>query len=319
MHQRPQQIMKAFAQAGANVLFINPADLFAQEQLVYHPFPELPNFTVLHRSVDFRKYVKGKLVIWSAVNQGWFIDCYKHDLAVFDSCDLPLDEFSAWRRLVPIMEKKTKLTFASSNAIYYDHISRGIRTVLLPNGADYDHFRISINRLNRPFDLPDTGGQPLIGYYGAITTWMDLEMVYSIADSFPVVLIGSNKLYNRDIRHPNITKLDMKSYQELPYYLSWFDVALIPFLLTDMISGCDPVKFYEYISAGKPVVASEIKELKKFPNIVYFANAANAKDMVARAITENHELKAKWRQRFAYKNSWLNRAKVAMSNIMMML
>jgi glycosyltransferase involved in cell wall biosynthesis len=319
MYQRPQQMMKAMAQAGANVIFINPADLFPQDIPVYNPFPELSNFTVIHRSVDFRPLVKGKLVFWCAVNQGWFIDCYDHDLAVFDSCDLAADEFSAWRELVPVMERKTRLTFASSAAIYQEHAARGVPTVLLPNGADYDHFRSAASRLPRPHDLPDTGGKPLVGYYGAISTWLDTDMVYAIADKFPVVLIGSNQLYNRHIDHPNVTLLDMKPYKELPDYLSWFDVAIIPFLLTEMIAGCDPVKFYEYISAGKPVVASGMEELKKFRNIVYFADAVNAPDMVARALTENHELKVKLRQRYAFKNSWLSRAKLALAHIMIML
>jgi glycosyltransferase involved in cell wall biosynthesis len=191
--------------------------------------------------------------------------------------------------------------------------------VLLPNGADYGHFQKAAARLLRPHDLPDTDGKPLIGYYGAIYTWLDVEMVYAIADKFPVVLIGSNRLYNRPIEHPNVTVLGMKPYSELPAYLSWFDVAVIPFLLTEMIAGCDPVKFYEYISAGKPVVASRMVELGKFRNIVYFADADDAPDMVARALTENHELKRRLRQRYAFKNSWLSRAKLALAHIMMTL
>ncbi|WP_274650662.1 glycosyltransferase [Paenibacillus humicola] len=316
MHQRPQQMMKALAQAGANVVFINPADLFPQETPVYHPFPELPNFTVIHRSVDFKPLVKGKLVFWCAVNQGWFIDCYDHDLAIFDSCDLAAGEFSAWSGIIPVMEKKTQLTFASSGAIFREHTSRGVPTVLLSNGADFDHFKPAAGRLPRPADLPDTGGRPLVGYYGAIYTWLDAEMVYRIADCFPVVLIGSNQLYNRSIEHPNVTLLGMKPYRELPAYLSWFDAALIPFLLTEMIAGCDPVKFYEYISAGKPVVASNMQELGKFRNLVYFADAGNAAETVAKAIEENHEMKVRMRQRYAFKNSWTSRAKVALAHIL---
>lgn len=316
MYQRPQQMMKALAQAGANVVFISPADLMPQAEPVFRPFPELPNFTVIHRSVDFRPFVKGKLVLWCAVNQGGFIDCHKHDLAVFDSCDLATDEFSAWKDVVPVMERKTQLTFASAKAIWEDHASRGVRTVLLPNGADFEHFRPAADRLDRPDDLPPDDGKPLIGYYGAVTSWMDLDMVYRIADNFRVVLIGLNPLYRMDIEHPNVTVLNMKPYTELPAYLSWFDVAIIPFRLSGMIVGCDPVKFYEYISAGKPVVASRMEELKKYGNAVYFADKDNAADIVARAYAENDPLRLKWRQRIAYRNSWLNRAKIALSHMM---
>ncbi|MNO98909.1 putative teichuronic acid biosynthesis glycosyltransferase TuaH [compost metagenome] len=213
------------------------------------------------------------------------------------------------------MEKNTQITFASSNAIYQEHVSRGVETVLLPNGADYEHFKPASSRLIRPDDLPDVGETPLVGYYGAIYTWMDLELVYAIADKYPVVLIGSNKLYNLSISHPHITMLDMKPYQQLPSYLSWFDVAIIPFKLSQMIKGCDPVKFYEYIAAGKPVVASEMQELRKFSNYVYFADKTNVSEMVNKAIMENSPSKVRWRQRIAFKNSWRNRANTALASI----
>jgi glycosyltransferase involved in cell wall biosynthesis len=315
MHQRPQQMMKALAEVGANVIFINPADLFDQDDKVYYPFPHLPNFLVLHRSIDFRNYVKGKVVFWCAVNQSSFIQSYSHDLAVFDSCDLPSDEFSAWKELIPVMEKNTQITFASSFAIYHEHIMRGIETVMLPNGSDYEHFKHASTNLMRPDDMPDTKGAPLIGYYGAIYTWMDLELVYAIADKYPVVLIGSNKLYNLSVSHHNITMLDMKPYQQLPNYLSWFDVAIIPFKLSHMIKGCDPVKFYEYIAAGKPVVASEMQELKKFSSYIYFANKSNISEMVNKALSENNSAKVRSRQRVALKNSWRNRANTALAAI----
>lgn len=315
MHQRPQQMMKALAEAGANVIFINPADLFPQAEKIFYPFPDLPNFIVLHRSIDYRKYARGKIVFWCAVNQSSFIQSYDHDLAVFNSCDLATDEFSAWKTQVPIMEKLTQITFASASAIYEEHLQRGVNTVLLPNGADYEHFKQAADYMQRPDDLPDTGGQPLIGYYGAIYTWLDVELVYRIADKYPVVLIGSNKLYNLSISHPNVTMLDMKPYQQLPAYLSWFDVAIIPFKLSQMIKGCDPVKFYEYIAAGKPVIATEMHELKKFSNIIYFADRENVLDRVDSAIADNNPSKVRWRQRVAFKNSWKNRGRTALAQI----
>ncbi len=297
------------------MLFMNPANLFPQAEDVYQPFPELPNFLVLHESVDYKPYVKGKLVLWCAVNQLPFLQKHPHDLSVFDSCDLASDEFSAWKELVPLMEKHTQLTFASSSAIYAEHTKRGIDTVLLPNGADYEHFEVALNRMQRPADLPDTQGKPLVGYYGAIYTWMDLELVYSIADHYPTVLIGSNCLYNREVSHPNVTMLDMKPYALLPSYLSWFDVAIIPFKLSPMIAGCDPVKFYEYMSAGKPVVASEMAELRRFDSYVYFAHKDNAPAIVAQALAEHNDLQAKRRHALASKHSWRNRGTCALAHI----
>jgi hypothetical protein len=49
MHQRPQQLMKAFAQAGAKVIYLNPADIYPNVEDVIIPFPELPNFIIVKR------------------------------------------------------------------------------------------------------------------------------------------------------------------------------------------------------------------------------------------------------------------------------
>lgn len=67
----------------------------------------------------------------------------------------------------------------------------------------------------------------------------------------------------------NIKLLGEKPYKELPKYLADFDVCLIPFdTSTDLIKATNPVKFYEYLSAGKKIVATEIPELMPFPGSV---------------------------------------------------
>jgi hypothetical protein len=319
MHQRPQQLMKAFAQAGANVIYINPANIFPNVPDIVRPFKDLPNFTIVKQGVDYKHLIKGKVVIYAAVNQGKFIDETPHDLSVFDSCDLATDEFSAWKNVVPIMEQKTDLTCASAKVIYDEHVGRGVNTILVPNGADYDHFSPAVKRLERPRDMPTVGNRFLIGYYGAIYTWLDVELVKTIADYFPVVMIGRNNLYNIPIEHKNITSLPMKKYNELPNYLSWFDVAIIPFKLTKMISGCDPVKCYEYLSAGKPVVASKMQELEKFRDVVYFGDVNNIINVISQAIRENSPDKVVARQAIAKKNSWLSRAQYALDHFKRML
>ncbi|WP_409273457.1 hypothetical protein V1499_02260 [Neobacillus sp. SCS-31] len=313
MHQRPQQMMKVLAVLGANVLFINPETFFPQEKPIEQPYPSLPNFKVVKKDVNLKPLISGKVVLWCAVNQGAEIDRFKPDLAIFDSCDLPSDEFAVWKPHIPDMERKCDIIFATSMPIYNEHKKNGRNVFLLPNGADFDHFkRASAPIGKRPNDLPDTKGSPLIGYYGAIYSWLDVKMVEKIASHYPVVLIGSKIL---EIEHPNITVLDMKFYEELPQYLSWFDVAIIPFKMTDMIKATNPIKFFEYLSAGKPVVSSPLPELSAYGNVCYFANEKNVVNQIETALTSNTTEKIMERQKTAKENSWLRRGEQALKVI----
>ena len=128
-------------------------------------------------------------------------------------------------------------------------------------------------------------------------------------------MIGGNKYYNEKIDSRNIYYLSHKSIEELPYYLSNFDIPIIPFKLSEMIKGCDPIKFYEYIASGKPVVVTEMEELKRFEDICYFMNYENCIDVIEKALQENDlELRNK-RIEISKQNSWQIRTKLAIKKI----
>ncbi|CAM3895341.1 glycosyltransferase [Mesobacillus zeae] len=310
MHQRPQQMMKVLAVLGANVLFINPETFFKQDKPIELPFPSLPNFKVVKKDVDISPFLVGKVVLWCAVNQGKEINRLKPDLTIFDSCDLPSDEFAVWKDLIPEMEKKCDIIFATSKSIYQSHKKKRKDVWLLPNGADFDHFRVASTPIgDRPKDLPVTKGKPLIGYYGAIYSWLDVEVIKKIASRYPVVLIGSKII---EINHPNIKVLDMKFYEDLPQYLSWFDLAIIPFKMTKMIKATNPIKFFEYLSAGKPVVSAPLPELEIYKHLCFFADENTVLEKIQDAIDTNTLEKVSERQKAASENSWLDRGKEAL-------
>ncbi|MBO8168631.1 MAG: glycosyltransferase [Thermoanaerobacteraceae bacterium] len=317
MYQRPQQLMKAFAELGCNVIYVNPAQMYPQAVPVERPFAHLPNFQVVQKDVNYQHLLHGKVVLWLTVAFHYDkADMFQPDLTVFDSVDNPEEEFSMWKKYLPLMESRADIIFATAQLMYRRHKLRRNRVYLLPNAADFDHFKCASRPMRpRPADLPPTGGEPLVGYFGAIYKWLDLSMIHKIAASYPVVLIGANKIFNLPIRYPNVTVLPMKDYADLPRYLSWFDCAIIPFKLTKMTKGCDPIKFYEYLSAGKPVVASDLPELKRFAGLYYPANGANASQVVAQALAENSEANVRKRQQVARDNTWRQRAALALQVI----
>lgn len=142
---------------------------------------------------------------------------------------------------------------------------------IVRNGTEYDHF-------HEAFGTNPKKERKIVGYYGAVAHWFDAEKIVYLAKHLPecdFVIVGAVTEWEEVLQsQSNIKLLGEQPYSELPSYLKMFDVCLIPFdTSTDLIKATNPVKFYEYLSAGKKVVATEIPELMPFRDrYVYMAN-----------------------------------------------
>ena len=150
--------------------------------------------------------------------------------------------------------------------------AQGLNPVLARNGADFPFFSQA-----RPNDLLAGIPKPIVGYFGAIADWIDLDLVYAVAKSRPqysFVMIG--QVFGRDISQleslPNVRMLGSKPYADIPAYLYHFDACTIPFLINQVTKATDPVKLYEYFSLGKPVVATDMAELAQCGDLVYIGH-----------------------------------------------
>lgn len=143
---------------------------------------------------------------------------------------------------------------------------------IIRNGTEVNHFYQAAY-----LESPDKK-RSIIGYYGAVAHWFAWEKVCYLASRLSecdIVIVGDVTEHRAKLeQYSNIKLLGEKPYQELPKYLADFDVCLIPFdTSTDLIKATNPVKFYEYLSAGKKVVATEIPELMPYRNeYVYMSN-----------------------------------------------
>lgn len=181
-------------------------------------------------------------------------------------------------------------------------------TVLARNAVDYDFYRTRYESN----DLLAGIKHPVIGYFGAIADWFDVELMISAATKRPdytFVLLGG--IFDVDVSKlkslPNVHLLGQQSYEKMPQYLYHFDVCLIPFKLNPITEATDPVKVYEYLSAGKPVVSVALSELEPYRDYLYIARDSN--DFVAKidqALSENNRMAAR-RVDFAKENTWAER------------
>lgn len=188
--------------------------------------------------------------------------------------------------------------------------------VVVPNGADVAHFNSALKpELVAPEEVASLP-RPVIGYIGAVSAWLDQEMLSTAARTHPewtLVLIGP---VDTDISSlaalSNVHLLGRKNYNRLPAYLKSFDVTVIPFKLNALTRGVNPVKLYEYLAAGKPVVSSDLPEVRPFGPLV--AVARDSDEFVKRVEEElagNSPEKVTERLRVAEQNSWEARAAAA--------
>lgn len=211
------------------------------------------------------------------------------------------------------LQLKSDLIVASSQSLKEKAERKNKNVFLIRNGTEFDHFKNTF-----PNGKLDNLKGPIVGYYGAINDWFDADIICYCATHRPTwnfVLIGGTDhpsfeyVKNKIINFSNVLFLGEQPYNELPGYLYYFDVCIIPFKLIPLIIATNPVKFYEYISAGKPVVSVKLPELDVYKDCYYPAlTKEDFLNQLDRAYIERDEQELiKKRIKLASKNSWDSR------------
>ncbi len=184
----------------------------------------------------------------------------------------------------------------------------GVPNVVIRNAAEVEHFT------KQPAKLALKKDRPVVGYYGAIASWFDMELLVAMAQRFTewdFVLVGST--YESDTRDaeilPNVHFTGEVAYADLPGYLYGFDVCTIPFQITELTLCTNPVKVYEYLCAGKPVVATELPEVVQMGRHVHTAGTHEefAAKLETAMAERNDETLIQRRTNWARRQSWARR------------
>ena len=143
----------------------------------------------------------------------------------------------------------------------------GREALLLPNAVNLRLFDLHKD-WGRPPDLPE--GRPVLIYVGALWgDWFDWELLIFLAKSLPraaVVVIGD---YRGQCPSPpsNIHFLGLKPQSHLPGYLAHADVGILPWKVSRITQATSPLKIYEYLAMGKPVIAPRLDPLLRVPHV----------------------------------------------------
>ena len=173
------------------------------------------------------------------------------------------------------------LCFVTAEHLLQTRRQQNPNTHYFPNVAEFDHFAAArSDALPVPDDLAALPG-PRIGFIGAISGYkVDFALLRRMAEAHPewsIVLIGkvgegdpwTDVSSLQDLK--NLHFVGPRPYASLPAYLKGFDVAILPSMINEYTRGMFPMKFFEYLAAGRPVVSTRLHALQAYGHVACLA------------------------------------------------
>lgn len=255
-------------------------------------------------------------ILWIyGFNASNMIGEFSEKLAIFEYTD-KLSEFKGVnkyvaKKLTIETAQKADIIFVTAEGLFKEMKEINKHTFISSNGTDVKLFS---KALNNHISVPEKMREiphPILGFTGAISDWVDLDLIKYIAEQLPeysIVLIGpihKRSLFSCLTNYRNIYHIDEVPQDILPMFLAHFDVCLNPLRLNSLTETLNPLKIYDYLGAGKPIVSTNIPEVRKIKKYIYISRSYE--EFVAltkKALKEDSKKRRLARMRCANKYSW---------------
>ena len=229
-------------------------------------------------------------------------------------------EFSLLMSSRDAIVRDEDLTFASVNQVVTisDNLTQMAKAkghgaaVTIPNGVNMMGFTAP------PAPRPEMNSfrRPVIGFVGKIEEWVDLDLVRHLALASPqldFVLVGPSAVDTSVVKSlPNVHLLGSKPMAQIPDYLSGMSIGIIPFRNIALVKSVSPLKLYEYLAAGLPVVTSPMDGVVGLEHLDVFVEqeyeAFHQRILALIASFDGDEIRQEARRAFALENSWDRKA-----------
>mgnify|MGYP000518193144 CR=1 FL=1 len=340
--QRPQHFASSFAKAGHRVFFFSNHFVddttpgYEIEQLdpqlnlyqiklhvssapaIYFAPPTIEALGMIQRSLAKLILDFAAVSSVSVIQHAYWYPLAKHianTIRIYDCMDHHEGFGNVPEKLIDIekdMLREADLVIVTS--AWLQELTQGYNNnvMVVRNAGEYEHFSALPKH-----KYTDAKNRKIIGYFGAIAEWFDLDLIKAIAIAQPdalILLIGNDTINAQKTlkRLPNVQFTGEIPYQQLPYYLHAFDVCLLPFQVIPLTLATNPVKVYEYLAAGKPVVCVDLPEIAQFGDLV---SRASTQDEFVRRVSDiislpDDELAIQLRKEFAREQTWDHRIEV---------
>jgi UDP-galactopyranose mutase len=287
VYQRPQHLLSRAARTRRVFVVEEPIfddgsmrlDVSEREDGVRVVVPSLPEGlssdiatqAVLKELVDrlFSLHGINNFILWYYTPMALAFTQHLKPLATVYDC---MDELSAFKGAPSSLHIREQqlfnicdLVFTGGQSLYEAKRSQHKSVHAFPSSIEGAHFQRARTITNDPGDQRSIP-HPRLGFFGVIDERFDIELLDNVARARPgwqFVMIGPVVKIDQATlpRRKNIHYLGAKGYQELPAYLSGWDVALLLFARNEATRFISPTKTPEYLAAGKPVVSTSIRDV----------------------------------------------------------
>ncbi|MGH7901318.1 MAG: glycosyltransferase, partial [Thermodesulfobacteriota bacterium] len=177
--------------------------------------------------------------------------------------------------------KEVDTVFAVSKKLIERAKEINPNTFYLPNATSFNNF----NRVTQKIEISReilAIPEPRVGYIGKITPWrIDFVLIRHLSETRPdwsIIMIGpihpeAKPLVDELGKLKNVFFLGPRNYYSLPEYIKGFNVCILPHRVDTLTESMDPIKLYDYMATGKPVVTTSIPEALKFKNVIKVAES----------------------------------------------
>lgn len=330
LFQRPHQIAVELSKMENSMV------LFVSDQYRYDCFAGCASISENLTLLSFRMMDKldvalneaaQVIVFMSWMRQAHLLKLFHYHKLIYEY----IDDLSLFYYHTPQMEEEHQqlmaqadLTVCTASKLYTQALPYAKKAILSPNAGDYTFFYANRNcQINEMLRGKIEQYECIIGYYGCLASWFDYGLIKEIASKKPkwgFVMIGYcfddsfHQLEKK--RFPNIIHIPAQPYRLLPSFIAAFDIQCIPFVINEITNSTSPVKLFEYMASGKPILTSKMPECLKYQSVYTYENAD---DFIMQA---QHLLSLKDNKEYlrcldmeAKENTWTARVETILKNI----
>jgi teichuronic acid biosynthesis glycosyltransferase TuaH len=238
-------------------------------------------------------------------------------LSVYHCVDPIIEPYQTKHGLISedILVKNVDIVICTSKELRNKKALLNSSAYFIPNAANIAHSLKTLDPALKESAIFSGIKKPIIGYFGAIERRIDYDMMQTLFKTNrdkSFVMIGPVDRYfmrEDEYKAPNLFVIGQMPYEELPAVLKGFDVAIIPFKKDEVSSDIFPLKLFEYLGSGRPVVSTDFNpDLKDFTfdTVPYCTGAEAFSAAIEAALNDTDELQKK-RLAVAADNTWEHR------------
>lgn len=275
-----RSFLKFFRQVNPNLYVLSPVFLPFQGNPVLDRINNIILKTQL-TTVMFLLRMKKPLLWIDNVRAADFIKNFSWQLIVYHASDC-FEECPYTNNKAKLKEREAYVSNNSdviicvSKKLYEAKQNVKAKVHYLPHGVDFEFFRKAVED-HQTFDRIFQRSRFIAGYFGTLTAQNDIELLEYCAVNLPnVYFVFAGQItagdYGKLSKMPNVIFLGRVPYKKIASLCATFDVCLLPWKMNKWIANCNPLKLFEYMASGKPIVSVPICEIvDKYSGIVSLA------------------------------------------------